>query len=184
MFLVLIQSLFLFLPGYIANIMPVVFARMNWLPAFAFPLDAGRKFRGKEILGKHKTYRGFIAGIVGGIITSLLQFFIYEFLPQAHGLFLFRFDFFIVLEWGFLLGFGALAGDAFKSLLKRRMGIPSGAPFIPFDQLDFVFGGIGMGCLLFVPSFTHFFTLLLITPFLHFLTNLIGYKLDWKKVWW
>jgi CDP-2,3-bis-(O-geranylgeranyl)-sn-glycerol synthase len=36
------------------------------------------------------------------------------------------------------MGFAALAGDSIKSFFKRRIGIQSGSPWIPFDQLDFV----------------------------------------------
>ena len=39
-------------------------------------------------------------------------------------------------------GFGALGGDALKSLIKRRCGIPPGKPWVPADQLDFVVGGL------------------------------------------
>jgi CDP-2,3-bis-(O-geranylgeranyl)-sn-glycerol synthase len=31
-----------------------------------------------------------------------------------------------------------VSGDALKSLGKRRLGIRPGAPWIPFDQLDFI----------------------------------------------
>jgi CDP-diglyceride synthetase len=35
-----------------------------------------------------------------------------------------------------------MAGDSLKSLVKRRLGIPPGAPWRPFDQLDFVVGAL------------------------------------------
>jgi CDP-2,3-bis-(O-geranylgeranyl)-sn-glycerol synthase len=43
---------------------------------------------------------------------------------------------------GLALGFGAMAGDSIKSLLKRLKGIPPGRPWIPMDQLDFVAGSL------------------------------------------
>lgn len=43
---------------------------------------------------------------------------------------------------GLALGFGAMAGDSFKSLLKRLSGIAPGRPWIPMDQLDFVAGSL------------------------------------------
>jgi CDP-2,3-bis-(O-geranylgeranyl)-sn-glycerol synthase len=41
---------------------------------------------------------------------------------------------------GFLMGLGTGVGDAVKSFFKRRAGIPPGASWPVFDQLD-VFGG-------------------------------------------
>lgn len=176
----------MFLPAYIANMMPVFFATWRWLPKLDYPIDCGKKIGDQEIFGKHKTYRGFVAGILGGLGTSLLQFFLYYFFSQTRSLFLFPFSFDLVftLEWGILLGFGALAGDALKSFFKRRLRIPSGAPFFLFDQLDFVIGGLLAGSFIFVPSISHILILLFITPLLHFFANIIGYKFGWKKVWW
>ena len=39
---------------------------------------------------------------------------------------------------GFLLGFGALLGDALGSFIKRRMGIGRGKPAPILDQIDFL----------------------------------------------
>lgn len=46
------------------------------------------------------------------------------------------------LALGLACGFGALGGDALKSLVKRRCGIAPGKPWMPADQLDFVIGGL------------------------------------------
>jgi CDP-2,3-bis-(O-geranylgeranyl)-sn-glycerol synthase len=35
-----------------------------------------------------------------------------------------------------------MSGDALKSLVKRRVGIAPGAPWIPWDQLDFALGAL------------------------------------------
>jgi hypothetical protein len=35
--------------------------------------------------------------------------------------------------------------DSVKSFVKRRVGIAPGAPWIPFDQLDFVIGALRRG---------------------------------------
>ena len=35
-----------------------------------------------------------------------------------------------------------MAGDSMKSLVKRRIGIAPGKPWIPWDQLDFVLGAL------------------------------------------
>ena len=43
---------------------------------------------------------------------------------------------------GLAFGFGSMAGDSLKSLVKRLKGIPPGRPWIPMDQLDFIVGSI------------------------------------------
>ncbi len=45
---------------------------------------------------------------------------------------------------GLRFGLGAMAGDSAKSFLKRRRRIPPGAPWVPFDQLDFVLGALAL----------------------------------------
>lgn len=44
--------------------------------------------------------------------------------------------------FGLTMGLAAMVGDAVKSFFKRRIGIAPGLPWIPADQLDFVFAGI------------------------------------------
>ncbi|HLF15969.1 MAG TPA: CDP-archaeol synthase, partial [Candidatus Thermoplasmatota archaeon] len=95
-----------------------------------------------------------------------------------------------------LVGFMALVGDAVKSYFKRRRGKPRGTPWVPFDQLDFVvFGLLGawMGSPLLADGwvreafFGHWMTLttlLVLTPGLHLLVNIIGYRLKLKDVPW
>src|SRR5205085_1370376 len=41
---------------------------------------------------------------------------------------------------GFLMGIGAIGGDAAKSFFKRQLGIAPGASWIVLDQLDFFLG--------------------------------------------
>jgi len=43
---------------------------------------------------------------------------------------------------GLALGFGAMGGDALKSLFKRAHGIAPGQSWVPADQLDFVIGAL------------------------------------------
>jgi TolB-like protein len=39
-------------------------------------------------------------------------------------------------------GVGAMAGDSAKSFVKRRLRIPPGRPWLPFDQVDFVMSSL------------------------------------------
>jgi CDP-2,3-bis-(O-geranylgeranyl)-sn-glycerol synthase len=98
--------------------------------------------------------------------------------------------------FGAIVGFLALVGDAVKSYFKRRRGKDRGAPWVPFDQLDFVVFGL-LGAFLASPLLADGWvqaalledwivlaTIVLLTPFLHFLVNVIGYWLKLKDVPW
>lgn len=128
--------LYFFGPAYAADVTPVLAKRL-W-PAFSRPVDGGRTFRGLPIFGSHKTWRGVITGSMAGVV-------VYELQASLHGLGLLRqlalIDYSAnhVLP-GLLMGFGALAGDMVKSFFKRRVGIPPGASWLGFDQLDFFLG--------------------------------------------
>lgn len=181
---IVFQALFLVLPAYIANMMPVIFDRMAVLKSLAVPIDFGRKMGSETIFGSHKTYRGFVAGMIGGVITAGLQMALYIFVPSVRWIFLFSYDGIFIVGWGFLLGLGALSGDLVKSFFKRRLRIASGAVFFPFDQIDFLVGALLFGMCYFFPSFSHLVVLFFLTPLLHFLVNVLGYFLGMKKVWW
>ncbi len=101
-----------------------------------------------------------------------------------------------IFLFGAVVGLMALVGDAVKSYFKRRLGKEGGAPWFPFDQLDFVvFGLLGfwlasgllpMGWVVHaltddwvVPA-----TIVILTPGLHLLVNRIGYWMGLKKVPW
>ncbi|HLC81154.1 MAG TPA: CDP-archaeol synthase [Candidatus Nanoarchaeia archaeon] len=159
-----LKSLFFFLPAYFANMAPILF---RWFPVRDKAIN-------KKIFGEHKTWRGLIAGtIVGGIIFSLQK------LIHASGwqkLALIDYNDFSLLL-GFLMGFGALSGDLLKSYYKRKAGLAPGKSWIPFDQLDFVIGGLVLGFFVYVPPAEVALILLAISPLLHVLTNYLGYLL-------
>lgn len=113
--------LWLFLPAIAANMAPVFAARYHLLPGLNRPLDGGNIWRNKRILGDHKTARGALIGIFAGTLIGLLQ-------GQA--------------LIGLLQGFGALAGDAAKSFVKRRLSKPPGTSWSPWDQIDFILGAV------------------------------------------
>jgi CDP-2,3-bis-(O-geranylgeranyl)-sn-glycerol synthase len=88
------------------------------------------------------------------------------------------------------LSLGAMAGDIVASFFKRRMGMERGAALFLVDQLDFVIGSWALTLLLAPGWFTENFTpmvlfiVLIITPILHRVTNIIGYKIKAKKEPW
>jgi len=183
-FFVILQALFLALPGAFANPMPIVFDKLGLLKFLDVPVDFRRKLWGEFIFGTHKTWRGIVAGIFGGLLAAFLQILLYKFFPQSHSIFLFSYNSWSVLWWGFLVGLGALLGDLVKSFFKRRLHVPSGAPFFPFDQLDLLVGGIALGSLFYIPPWQYILILFVLTPLFHFLSNVGFYFLGLKKVWW
>ncbi len=200
---VVVQALWLFLPAYLANMAPV-FA-MKLFPRWNRPMDGGRVARdGRRLLGAGKTWRGLWAACLVGALTALAQSSVRETTWDLS-------DFAYTsaggpaapLVLGFALGLGAAVGDAVKSYFKRRTGRQGGAPWVPFDQLDFVAGGLffaaAAASLLhatratdsnwFVAGFLDaqwpvLVVLLLATPVLHFVVNILGYKLKMKQVPW
>jgi CDP-2,3-bis-(O-geranylgeranyl)-sn-glycerol synthase len=142
------QALYFFVPAYLANMAPV-FARghFEWLAA---PMDGGYSWRGRRILGGHKTWRGLLSGVVVGAFAFALQCWLHR-VGLARDLALLDYGSVDTVLPGALLGLGAGIGDALKSFFKRRVGIAPGASWLGFDQLDFMVGAYAMVSLTFVP---------------------------------
>jgi len=131
--------------------LPVIFK--NAIAKIAVPVDLGRKWRGIEIFGKNKTYRGLAVGVIAGVLAAGLQaalFFNFDFFRSNTIVDYGRVNFAL---FGFLMGIGALSGDLVKSFIKRRLGKPSGKPWFPWDQLDWITGAIVLSSIVFVPPF-------------------------------
>ena len=165
----ILKSLYFFLPAYIANMSPVLFRRIPW----------GNKPVSVKFFGENKTWRGMIIGtIIGGMIFALQK--IIHLGWQGLALIDYN-DFSIGL--GFLMGSGALLGDLVKSYYKRKAGIAPGKKWIPFDQLDFVLGGLVLGFFVYIPPAEVALVLIIISPLLHIIVNYLGYLLKINKSW-
>ena len=173
--------LYMALPVFVANSAPVVASRWNWLERLNVPIDGNKTFRGRRIFGDHKTLRGFVIGIDAALICACIQYLLDErgiiAFPHLVGAGQF-------LLYGFLCGFGSLVGDAVESFVKRQVGIKSGHPFLPFDQIDYMIGFLL--CTSFLISWNSkealFFLLcgLVINP----IVNVCSYFLGIKKTYW
>lgn len=146
----MLAVLYFFVPAYLANMAPVLVRRV--LPSLAVPLDGGATLRGRRVLGDHKTWRGLLAGVLAGTLAWELQVVIYD-AGFLRGL--------AILDYataglapGVLLGFGALAGDAVKSFVKRQLDIAPGESWVGPDQLDFMVGAFACVALVHVPPLT------------------------------
>ena len=115
-----------------------------------------------------KTVKGFLGGVLCGSILGAVQQFGFG---KPNGLIL-----------GVLLGLGAMTGDAVKSFFKRQRGIPPGKSWFPFDQLDFLVGGLVFAAAIQLPSLMEVVILFVLTPPLHLLSNIADYKAGLKDV--
>ena len=175
----ILQPLYFLLPAYFANMAPVIVK--NLAKPLARPIDFGMSWKGKRILGDHKTWRGLVFGIVFSVLIAFMQ---RHLLGTRAGAYLSVIDYTYPALIGFLLGFGAILGDAVKSFFKRRSNHTPGERFFPFDQCDFVLGAI-LFSLPFWP-FTLSQTLLaiVITIFLHIIVNHIAYATGIRDEAW
>jgi CDP-2,3-bis-(O-geranylgeranyl)-sn-glycerol synthase len=152
------ETIYIFLPAYIANATPVLLGGGG-------PLDGGRTWRdGEPILGDHKTVRGTISGLAAGTLTGILQG-----VPLR----------------GVLLAVGAIGGDLIVSFIKRRLKLKPGALLPLADQMDFiVFAVILLSLFQPLPGWDRIIAILVATLPIHYLTNVIAWLLKLKSNPW
>ncbi|MDI6888132.1 MAG: CDP-2,3-bis-(O-geranylgeranyl)-sn-glycerol synthase [Methanocellales archaeon] len=171
---IITTAIWLMLPAYVPNTCAA-------LVGGGTAIDFGKTFRdGRRILGDGKTYRGFVLGVLTGVVVGIGQNLVapdIEYPVFATSALIF-------------LPLGAMIGDLVKSFLKRRAGFEQGAPLPLIDQLDLVLGAWAFTYVFshewFVTNFTLWVMILviIITPVLHIIVNIIGYKLGKKDVPW
>jgi CDP-2,3-bis-(O-geranylgeranyl)-sn-glycerol synthase len=177
----ILETLYFVLPGFCANMAPIIVK--NHFRSLAVPVDMGVKWRGKPLLGTHKTVRGFIAGVIAAVFVVFLQKLVY-YLGYLHSWAYIDYSAANAILVGSLLGLGALVGDSFKSLIKRRFGIKEGERFMPWDQLDYVIG-MGIFALFIKPlTFSMWLELIIAGFLLHIIVTRIGYFTGLRKEKW
>ena len=179
----LIQALYFFLPAYAANAAPVLLARYEIWEFLNAPVDFNRKLGGFSLFGKTKTWRGIIGGVLAGMAMVTVQALIHTYMPQREYLYLIPYPLFGIVWLGFLMGLGEGLGDLAKSFVKRRLRLKSGAAIFPLDQSSFLLA-LFFSFIYHVPSFGHILAIVIISPFIPVVANIIAYKAGWKKVWW
>lgn len=170
-----------FLPAGLGNMAPIFAARVSLLRHLDAPIDWGLQVGGHRLLGAHKTWRGLLSGIFVAIIALWLQ----QYLVSTFG-WLQRattpLDYAALpTVWvGFLLGIGALGGDAVKSFFKRRIGTAPGATWFPFDQIDYIVGASIATFAIVQLSPVVYVWAILLWPTIHIVSTAIGYWLGLK----
>jgi CDP-2,3-bis-(O-geranylgeranyl)-sn-glycerol synthase len=136
-----LAALLIFIPAGLANAAPVLANKIPGLNSWKTPMDLGKSLRGKRVFGDNKTWRGLFFGTLVGCLTGMVLHLLapeiissLEIVPLV--------PFVDMLLIGGLLGFGALYGDAAESFFKRQLGVQPGHSWFPFDQIDYIIGGL------------------------------------------
>ncbi len=171
------QVIWFFFPAGVAN---MAASLSRYLPVSAAPIDGGKTWRGKRIFGAHKTWRGALVGIIAGTLFWWLQAWLYR--EYIWAVDISTIDY-LAEPWtmGLLLAIGAVVGDLVKSFFKRRVNRPPGAPWVPFDQMDYVVGGALFVSLTVVPSWAYIVTAIGLGVLFHIIINLTAYTLRLQK---
>lgn len=170
-----------FAPAGLANVFAFASGKIKLLKPYNYPVDFGFRFRGKRILGSHKTIRGFVCGTVLAIIGAYLQIFFYNTIAWQREVLPINYNDVNPLLLGFLLGFGALLGDAVKSFFKRQRGVQPGRSWVPFDQIDYIIGGIALSYLYIQLEWYQYLLIAVMWVMIHPATTFLGYLLKLKR---
>jgi CDP-2,3-bis-(O-geranylgeranyl)-sn-glycerol synthase len=171
------------LPAWIANSTPV-------LGGGGRPIDGEHYFRdGRRLLGKGKTIRGFLVGIIFGTLIGVVQFFAAPYLRPLLAMYVtvtaeMDYVLFMQIPTAILMSFGALVGDLVGSFIKRRVNIKSGDPSPVMDQLGFIIMALIFAAPIFAPSPVFVIILVIVTFFVHWFSNVLGYLLGLKNHPW
>lgn len=138
------SALWIFLPVLGAPLLHAPVLRWDLLPALKRPLDGGRTWRGRRILGDNKTWRGALF-MTSGVVLATLALWQWGWwrdqLPdEVNGS--------SPVLVGLLIGLGTVGGELPNSFLKRRLDIapgtrlrsPGGVALALLDQGDLVLG--------------------------------------------
>lgn len=181
MFEYIFFSLWFFAPAGFANLAAFGVGKVRFLKKYKYPADGYIKFRGKRVLGAHKTIRGFLAAVLFGILVCSIQVFLYNAFSIIRSLVPLNYSSVNQIILGTLLGFGALFGDAVKSFFKRQKNILPGSSWFPFDQIDYIIGGVVFSLFYIRLSFVFYVILFIIWFLIHPLTTFIGYLFKLRR---
>jgi len=186
----LFLAVYYVIPAYVANGLAVV-------TGGGTPIDLGRKFRdGRRIFGDGKTIRGFTGGVICGFLAGLLQMIaaphLNSFIQQlitAYGLnpaISFSAEAIVYTPplRAFLLALGGLTGDLVGSFIKRRLNLERGRPAPLIDQLDFICFALLFSYFISPISWEYIVILIVLTPIIHLIANIVAYWLKLKSVPW
>ncbi|HEX5702586.1 MAG TPA: CDP-archaeol synthase [Pyrinomonadaceae bacterium] len=122
-------GLFLIVAFVLAGLLQSLWLRSRVSQVLAIPLDGGRTFRGRPILGENKTLRGFVVMIPAAALAFLAVAIVVSFSRGVPPATLWQLTPAGYAALGAWAGFGFMAGEIPNSFVKRRLGIlPGQAP--------------------------------------------------------
>lgn len=167
------------------------FAHSAWLRSslsrkFMHPIDGGRTWRGRRLLGDNKSWRGFMMIVPASAATfaglrALVS-------PGADGLWTMAPLAYAAL--GALAGLGFMAGELPNSFVKRQLGIaPGESPASPtlamvgllIDRLDSILGMLVVVSLAVPTPWLTWGWVLVLGPFIHWGFSFLLYRLGVKR---
>lgn len=179
-------SLFACLAFTLAGIGQTLWLKSRGSIRFARPIDGGRTFRGRRILGDNKTWRGFVLMVpavgVGFVVSNAIlgMVGIADLWPLSTG------EYFLLGAW---VGLGFMAAELPNSFLKRQCGIGPGAAASGYwtkricfliDQVDSIVGGlVALNLVVPVPGWS-WVQILVAGPVVHWLFNAVFYMVGLK----
>jgi CDP-2,3-bis-(O-geranylgeranyl)-sn-glycerol synthase len=176
-------AVFLIVAFVLAGVAQTLWLRSQCSLRFAVPLDQGRTFRGKRILGANKTFRGLMVMVPAtGLAFCLLGLVVgrnpdlnarlWSLSPAAYAVL------------GLVAGLGFMLGELPNSFVKRQMGIPPGeaprhraAGVVAFvvDRFDSIVGMLA-ALMLFVPlPWRTWLYVIVLGPAIHWSFSLVLY---------
>ncbi|MBU0546748.1 MAG: CDP-archaeol synthase [Patescibacteria group bacterium] len=182
----ILPCFYFFFPAYLTNMTPSLSATLGIFKFLAKPIDAGKQFMGKPLLGDHKTWRGIIVGSSIGIMIIFYQKWLFINCPLMQSISIINYSNINIWNFALSMTLGAIFGDLFFAFIKRRLDLKPGAKFVPFDQINYV---LGAALFLFVFSkiqinLSVWLVLFVLTFILHVGATQIGYKLGLSKSQW
>ncbi len=136
----------LMLPVILAGLAHVLVLKSDALRRLAIPLDRGKQWRGRPLLGSNKTWRGVLLMTAGTAVLTHLQSIVGP--PRHHRRLSIRPDY-QTRPWiaGSILGLSYCLAELPNSFVKRRLGVAPGAQSVRaglvqyvVDQIDSVIG--------------------------------------------
>jgi len=179
----LLFVLYFFAPVGLANMVPPILTKIRFLKQFDYPMDFHKQFRKKPFFGDHKTWRGFIGGVIVAILILWLEVYIFNHSHFIQNLMPsnINYDNFPIIWLGFLFGAGALLGDAVESFFKRQFKISAGKSLFFFDQIDYIIGAILTSLLVVRLDIIDYILLVIVFFALHVIFSFIGYLIRVKS---
>jgi CDP-2,3-bis-(O-geranylgeranyl)-sn-glycerol synthase len=179
----ILSCFYFFLPAYFANMTPPLIRKAGIFNFLDIPVDFGKKFFSQPIFGKNKCWRGVIFGIIVGILVTGLQLWLYQF-SFVKKISLLDYQKINIFFFGFLISAGAVFGDLLFAFIKRRLKMPPGARFLPWDQTNYVIGAALFLTPVFKIEIMVWITLFILTFILHIIFNRLGYCLGLHRAKW